>query len=164
MSYLFSAQDVLETAIQIEKNGAAFYEGLARSTANFQARGVYNNLVEQEHKHQSTFEQMLGSIVAQQDGQHLFEDRALFVKNLAEGAIFTGQKVISDMARRALGDAEAIQIGIGFEKDSILYYTEMRDIVRQVDRDVVDRVISEEKKHLATLSELLKKVGQRPQT
>lgn len=164
MSYLFSAGDILETAIQIEKNGAAFYDNLARATLNFQARSVYTDLLAQERKHQATFEQMLASIAAQQDGQRLFEDRSRFIKSLAEGAVFSGQKVIADLAKRTLSDAEAIQVGIGFEKDSILYYIEMREIVRQVDRDVVDRVIGEEKKHLSVLSELLKKVEQRSQT
>lgn len=164
MSYLFSASDVLETAIQIEKNGATFYDNLARSTTNFQARSVYTDLLGQERKHQATFEEMLASVAAQQEGQRLFEDRSRFIKSLAEGAIFTGQKVITDLAKRAMSDAEAVQVGIGFEKDSILYYTEMREIVRQVDRDVVDRVIGEEKKHLSILTELLKKVEQRSQT
>lgn len=164
MSFLFSAADVLGTAIQIEKNGIVFYNNLVGTTTSFLARGVYSKLLEQERKHQAIFEQMLATIVTQQNGEKLFEDRGLFIKSLAEGAVFSGQQIVVDMARRALSDLEAVQIGIGFEKDSILFYYEMRDIVRQVDRDVVDRVVGEEKKHLAALNELLKKMGQRPQT
>jgi rubrerythrin len=42
------------------------------------------------------------------------------------------------------------------EKDSILFYYELEKVVKGKDRSVLARLISEEKKHLAKLTELQK--------
>ncbi|GAF82729.1 unnamed protein product, partial [marine sediment metagenome] len=70
-------------------------------------------------------------------------------------------KVAREMAEKAASSAEAIQIALGAEKDSILYYSEMRNLVRERDREMVDRIIEEEKSHLRQLSDLKKKLAAR---
>ena len=42
--------------------------------------------------------------------------------------------------------------GIGFEKDSILFYSEVRGMVPSQDQQIVDMIVSEEKKHLSELT------------
>jgi rubrerythrin len=65
------------------------------------------------------------------------------------------------MARKVSSDVEAIQIALGAEKDSILFYSEMRDLVRMPDRDVVSKIIEEERSHLRQLSDLKKDLSKR---
>jgi len=65
------------------------------------------------------------------------------------------------MARKVSSDIEAIQIALGAEKDSILFYSEMRDLVRMPDRDVVSKIIEEERSHLRQLSDLKKDLSKR---
>ena len=54
-----------------------------------------------------------------------------------------------------LSPEEAIRTAIGIEKDSILFYGEMRGLVRREDRSLVDRIMDEERGHVLQLSELL---------
>jgi rubrerythrin len=67
--------------------------------------------------------------------------------------------VAREMAQRVSSDAEAIQIGIYAEKDSILFYSELRELVRRADREVVDNIIKEERSHLRQLSDLRRALG-----
>ena len=53
---------------------------------------------------------------------------------------------------------EAIDLGIKFEKDSILFYQEMRQALSEKDRGMLDKVIEEEKSHLNKLMEIRKTV------
>jgi rubrerythrin len=63
------------------------------------------------------------------------------------------------MAEKTTSDAEAINIGLEAEKNSILFYSVMRDLVPERDREVVDRIIEEEKRHVVHLSHLKAKLS-----
>lgn len=58
-------------------------------------------------------------------------------------------------------DVEALEIGIGFEKDSILLYSEMRGMVPRQDQEIVDMITNEEKKHLSELTYMVNKLSSR---
>ncbi len=58
------------------------------------------------------------------------------------------------MATQVNSDAAALELGISMEKDSILFYYEMRERVARPSRVTVDRIINEEKMHLNQFSGL----------
>jgi rubrerythrin len=51
-------------------------------------------------------------------------------------------------------DKEAVEVGIGAEKDSILFYEQLRDIAAGNAAEDIAKIISEEKAHLRKLAEL----------
>lgn len=53
------------------------------------------------------------------------------------------------MTKKTMTDIEAIEIGIGFEKDSILFYSEVWGMVPKQDQEIIDMVVNEVKKHLS---------------
>ena len=77
-----------------------------------------------------------------------------YLRALIDSSVFTNDSVARDMARRASGPAEALQLALAAEKDSILFYTEMRDLVPQRERDAVTKIINEERTHVRDLSAL----------
>ena len=64
MSIFFSAGEVLDAAMGIEKNGAAFYEEMSRKTQNKDIKAIYEYLVSEEKKHFTTFYGILRKIFA----------------------------------------------------------------------------------------------------
>jgi len=52
-----------------------------------------------------------------------------------------------------------VELGISAEKDSILFYYEMRDIMPRQVLPVMNRIITEEKSHLRQLSEVKQKLA-----
>jgi rubrerythrin len=80
---------------------------------------------------------------------------------LVDSRVFTDDQIAYDMAQRVAGDAEAIQIALGAEKDSILFYSEMREFVRRSDRELITKIIEEERSHLRQLSELKRSLSKR---
>ncbi|HEU65615.1 MAG TPA: hypothetical protein ENN57_02985 [Chloroflexi bacterium] len=59
-------------------------------------------------------------------------------------------------AGKVSNEIEAIDIGIQAEKDSILFYMELQNFVKETDRRVVLNIVDEERNHLRQLSELKK--------
>jgi rubrerythrin len=156
MGIFFSGRELIEIAIGIEKNGAIFYDSLAGFTKNPGARYTYKNLADKEREHAAVFQGMLDSIGESKPPETYTEQYNLYLKALIDSLVFADDKVSLKMAQNVNSDAEAIQIGMGAEKDSILFYVEVKELVRRSDRKVVGKIIKEERSHLRQLTEIKK--------
>ena len=156
MGIFFSGRELIEIAIGIEKNGARFYDSLTDSTKNLGGQGTYKYLADQEREHAAIFQKMLGSVSEYKPPETYTDQYNLYLKALVDSLVFIDDKVVLKMARNVNSDAEAIQIGVGAEKDSILFYVEVRDLVRRSERKVVSKIIEEERSHLRQLTEIKK--------
>jgi len=154
MSVLFSGSELVDIAIGIERSGAAFYDSLAKSAKNTTARDIYEYLAGEERKHIGIFQKMLAALVDHRPVETYTEEYDLYLKSLVGSAVFSDAQVAHEMAQKVASDFEAIQIALSAEKDSIVFYFEMRELVRGVDRDVVTKIIEEERSHLKQLSVL----------
>jgi rubrerythrin len=161
MSVFFSSRELINIAIGIERNGLAFYKSLLKVEKDVMARGAYKYLADMEEQHIKTFQSMLNTIGEYGHPETYTEEYDLYLKALVDSAVFTDDKVAREMAENAKSSAEAIQIALGAEKDSILFYYDMRNLVREQDREAVDKIIEEEKSHLRQLSDLKKDLSKR---
>jgi rubrerythrin len=73
---------------------------------------------------------------------------------LASEYVFTQKDKGTHIAKTIKSDMEAINMGIGFEKDSIIFYEGMKKMVPEYDLEVLDELIAQEQKHLMQLLEL----------
>jgi len=161
MGVFFSGRELINIAVGIERNGAVFYDSLVDSTGDITVQGTYKYLADKEREHIGIFQNMLGSVGDYQPPETFTEEYDSYLKALIDSFVFTDDQVAREMARKVSSDVEAIQIALGAEKDSILFYSEMRDLVRMPDRDVVSKIIEEERSHLRQLSDLKKDLSKR---
>lgn len=157
MSVFFSASEVLQVAVEIEKNGIVFYNTLAQGTAENVLRDTYGFLSEQEKEHQATFQVMLDSLPSYYSEESYPGEQAVYVSALADDILFSSRSAIHTKASLVNDDLQALELAIGLEKDSILFYTGMQVLVRQPDRAALRAVIDEEKTHFLRLRQLKEK-------
>lgn len=161
MAIFFSGRELANIATGIERNGLAFYRSLLKAETNTMAQRVYTYLAEMEEKHITTFQGILDTIGEYKSPEIDTEEYSLYLQALIDSAVFADGKLAREMAEKVTSSAEAIQVGLGAEKDSILFYSEMRNLVPERDRKTVDRIIEEEKSHLRDLADLKKKLAAR---
>ena len=159
MSISFSGSELINIAIGIEGRGIVFYDVMAKSTQNEAAREVFNYLADMERNHIEIFKDMLKGadkfqIPADESGQY-----TTYLRALVDSAVFSDDMVTSEMAAQAESDAAALELAIRAEKDSILFYYEMKEVMPQRAQATVNKIIAEEKSHLRQLSELKKKLA-----
>lgn len=159
MGLLISGSELSKIAIGIEKNGAAFYDSMAESTGNDKARDMYRELADKERIHIKIFQDMAGQLEGYEPPETYTEEYDLYLKALVDSSVFSNDQEAREIALKVTGDIEALQIGMNAEKDSILFYSEMRELVLQSDREVINYIIDEERAHLKRLSDLKKKLG-----
>jgi len=159
MPILFSGSELINIAIGIERRGVTFYDIMARSTKNAIASEVFKYLADMERGHIGTFQGMLAEADKYQFPKTPTGEYTAYLQALVDSAVFTDDLVTSEMATKVSSDIEAMELAIGAEKDSVLFYYEMKDIMPQRAQPTVNKIITEEKSHLRQLSELKKKLA-----
>jgi rubrerythrin len=66
--------------------------------------------------------------------------------------------ITSEMATQADSDIKALELAISAEKDSILFYYEMIDLLPGKVTALIQRIIAEEKSHLQQLTEVKRRI------
>jgi rubrerythrin len=151
MSQISIGKEVLEAAIEIEKNGRSFYEALARQDRSKEARDVFARLAVREKEHENTYKEIMNRLGSYNPRPQYAGEHDRYVSQLVSSSIFTAEQARRILAKKSMTDIEAIEVGINLEKDSILFYSEVRGMVPGQDQEIVDVITSEEKKHLSEL-------------
>jgi len=154
MGIHFSGRELIDIAVGIERSGAAFYDYLAESTKKAKIRIMYSKLAAREREHIQTFQNLLGPAGEYPNPDPYAEEYALYLKTLVDSAVFKNERTAREAAQKAASELEAVEIGIRAEKDSILFYSAIQDLIRRADADLIGGIIKEEKSHLAQLSDL----------
>jgi rubrerythrin len=155
----FSGNELINIAIGIERRGIAFYDVMTKSTDNAAARDVFQYLADMEREHIQIFQGMLAEADKYQIPETYTGEYASYLQALVDSAVFSDDMVTSEMATQADSDIQALELAIDAEKDSILFYYEMKEIMPQRAQATVNKIITEEKSHLRQLSELKRKLA-----
>jgi len=154
MGNIFTASEVVQIGIRIEENGRDFYNTLISQSKNNRAKEVFKFLASEEKKHIKVFQGILEK-TQEYEPQGLDSDKYFtYMNSLAAEHIFTGKDKGSEIAKSIKTDKEAVQKGIGFEEDSIVFYEGMKKVVPDFDLKVIDELITQEQSHLKQLLEL----------
>jgi len=159
MSFKFSADEVLQMAERIERNGARFYREAAAREAFRRTQELLLSLAAMEEGHEKAFAEMRSALSAEEREPVVhdpMDEGTLYLRAYADRRIFDA---MGDPARDLTGEEreeDILRLGIQAEKDSIVFYTGLKDLVpERLGRDRIDRIIREEMGHFATLTELL---------
>jgi len=156
MGIRFNADEVLEMAAQIERNGGVFYRAAAEN--NEEGRELLLKIAEQEDEHLALFEGMRAKLPAREAEATAFDPdsvASLYLKAVADGKVFDlpgGDPAKVLKGNESLDDI--INIAIQAEKDSIVFYVGLQELVpASLGKDRVDAVIREEMKHILWLND-----------
>lgn len=154
MVNIFAGSEIVELGIQIEKNGRDFYNALVEQSKNQKAKEKFKYLAGEEEKHIAVFQKLLDSVHKYEPPETYPGEYFAYMNALARDYVFTQKDKGREIAKNIKGDKEAINLGIGFEKDSILFYEGMKKVVPEYDHKIVDELITQEQDHLRQLSDL----------
>jgi len=161
MSSLIDPREILDIAQTIESNGADFYRKAAVLHPKIKETAILLKLAEMEEEHKQTFAMMQAELFAgrfEKADQDFINNIGAYLKAVTdsqslEGSayatyLFSGKETIQDI----------IRLGIELEKQTILFYIGLADIMKkESDKKVMKKIIKEERDHIITLAGYLKK-------
>ncbi len=149
---MFSAKEIIELAIKIEKNGEAVYRSAIEKVPNPELVPLLEWMADEEVKHANWFAELKHNLETKNEnpfveemGHELFNEM-LGDKNFSlKDVDFATIEEIDDL----------IETFIEFEKDSIIFYEVLKPFVEDpVVREYLNKIIDEEKHHIELLKEI----------
>lgn len=156
MAEFFKAGELVEFAVQIENNGETFYRAAAKKSKKDNVKEVLMYLADGEVKHARIYKDLLKSVETYKPAEVYTEEYFQYLRAYADQHIFVKKTDIEKKAAQLKSDKETIDVGLGAERDSILYYLEMRNFVPDNEKSIVEKIIDEERRHYTKLSEIKK--------
>ena len=155
MPITFNADEVFEMAEQIERNGATFYRETGAKSTDQQVKNMFLRLAAMEDSHLQTFQQMRKTLGDQEKGGTTFDpegEASLYLQALADDRGFEGMKGRNVKLTGKESTRELLEIAINAERNSILYYVGLKEMVpTDTGREKVETIIREEVGHAAEL-------------
>ncbi len=159
MGNIFSGSEIVGLGIQIEKNGRDFYNALKEKSKNKRSAEIFKYLSGEEEKHIQVFQGILDKTEKYEPAGLDADEYSAYMNDLAAECIFTKEGKGREAAKKAKDDKEAVDMGIGFEKDSIVFYEGIKKMVPDYDIKVINELIMQEESHLRQLSDLKKELS-----
>jgi len=154
-----SVFDVLQIAIQVERNGVEFYLRAARLFTDPALVRLLKKLAKWEEKHIEKFTEMRDSVLEQAGGKYQGRPAGtdISVPEMTAGLAVFG--IHPDPSHELQGNEtkeKALSIALRKEKDAVVFYTGLKDFVsRRQDSAEVDEIIAEEMEHVCILQQAL---------
>lgn len=152
MAKFFTACDVVDMAVELERMGASFYERLAELATDEQMKETFSKLADCERQHEQRFRELYAIVrdCAPSAPESYPGEWLTYVRALIESRTVIGSEDIEKLARET--DIEkVIKFAMQLEKDSILLYDALMDYVPEDKRAVIEHLLTEEREHMQCL-------------
>ena len=151
---VFSAAEMVEMAIQLEQNGQAFYLEASLRTHLDEVKHLLEFLAKEEQRHEQVFQAMQPGESEHRPAQQYPGERSAYIQALLEERLLPADEVVQRVLPGLKSDTDIIEFALGFEKDTILFYYEMRHLLGDAQEQIMDGILEQEKMHVERLRRL----------
>lgn len=158
----FNAYEVFEIAEQIERNGYAFYTEAADMVEDPDCKQFLQRMADAEVQHEDTFAELKKkfSLAGDEEFPDIDDLTLSYLRAVASGNVFVASNNQETLINGDETIVDLIRLAISFEKDSVVYFTTVKDLVKDPeDQKRIDALAQEEVSHIAMLVEELNRIG-----
>ncbi len=150
---MFSSVDILEVAMQLERNGEKILRQAVKEIQNHRLKTLLEWMADQEQQHLEWFREIKNRTPTpfsdpkiQEMGKEILQDTVQDASFSLKDVDFSKMEEIKHL----------LEVAIEFENDTILFYDMIRTFVEDADTlNLLDIIISEEQEHEKLLREFV---------
>ena len=156
MSLEFNADEVLEMAEQIERNGARFYRRAAQAVEGQTVTKLLRELAAWEDGHERVFASFRIRLKDSERQTMTFDpehETSLYLRAMADGHVFDLRVDPADLLTGRETKEQILKLAIEQEKNSIIFYLGLKEMIRDTGgKEKIDEIIKEEMRHIGFLN------------
>ena len=156
---LFTGGEIIEVATRLEESGEAFYAAAAEKASTAGIKGLFEELASQERKHRRAFQQMGRGVVELALTHDQWTQFQAYVDALFQQSFFATQDSALNRVLEAHDERDILRAALGFEKETILFFYELREAVPGAGQQTVEQIIRDEKRHIQRLADMLSRAN-----
>jgi rubrerythrin len=162
MAIVYTADEIFSIGVDIEKNGRSFYEAASRAASDPRVKALFDRLAKWEVEHEKLFAALQSGLGAQAKEPISYdpaEELGLYLKAAADSHIFKADVDIPALVKKCRTGIEALAMALTFEKDSVVLYSTMLNLVPEhLGKKDVQKILNEELKHVSIIIEEMGKL------
>lgn len=151
---VFTAAEMVNIAVQLEQNGQFFYLRAAERSRSEEVKRLLEFLAKEEQRHESVFRSLQPTESEHRPAEEYPGQKSSFVQALLEERLLPPEEVVERVLPSLESDAEVLDFALNFEKDTILFYYEMRHLMGGTHREIMEDILAQEKTHVERLRRL----------
>ena len=151
MGELFDVSELVRVAVEDERTGCAFYTAAAERADDPELKKTFAEMADQERYHQTRFENMLAELGEIRPPELYSGEYASYLGALTRDRAFPDQQSARQMAEACESDQAFLDVALGFERNTLNLVNEMRALVPESAKGVVDDITCEEQAHVVSL-------------
>lgn len=161
----FSILEAVEVALNMEEEGIRFYTLAEEKVQEPAMKQLFSLLREKEHHHVEVFRRLYGELVQTEgdpDAELYLLDPGIssYFRAFVASTVFPAKGAAEKVIAGIHDVAEVLRLGLRVEKDSILFYRELlAHHPYPAARDLLEKVIEEERTHFCFISEKLRSLS-----
>jgi rubrerythrin len=157
MPITYNADEILEFAVEIERNGQAFYGKAAEIVADEDVKKLLLELVAWEARHERIFSEMQMRLAETRPDLSAFDpegEASKYLQAIADGKIFNVSTMADELSQMSSDPLDILTTALGREKDAVIFFMAMKELVPDnFGRDEVDTIVQEEMSHIRFIAE-----------
>lgn len=148
----FNPQKILEIAAKVKENSTKLFEALEQRTLSAESRGLWSYLKEDSRIHCKLFQEMCLDPESYVVYEIASGEYNLYLKEVIPSFHYAQEAVVKKTKELFEGDLAAVEFAIYLAIESILAYSSLKDYILPLKLDLFNKLIGDEKKHLAKLN------------
>ncbi len=154
---IFSLSEIVDLGVEKEKKRRDFYGLCAERFSRKEMKELFGKLKDWEEEHIKKFSGIRASIKEIKETEGYEGELNSYMQALLDDKLYNDVSP-SKFSANVKTPLDAISYGIGFEKDSIIFFGEIMNYTADDRKDVIKKLIEEEKQHIIYLANLKEKV------
>jgi rubrerythrin len=151
--YVLSPMDILDFAVQFEQKSVYFYENISKYIKNIMVKGIFAELAAEEMKHIKAFQNMIILSRKEQYDKISLPEHIKYLHDHINTNYFS-REMLSGKIKMVRDVESAFEFATSIELDQILFYNEIKNILAEKDRGLIEEIVNEERKHFIKIMQM----------
>ena len=155
---VFSISEIVDMGIEKEKKRRDFYAMVSEYFKDKNMKELFLKLKNWEEEHIKKFSEIRDSIKEPKETETYEGEMSAYMRALVDDKLYS-HVLPASFSKNIKTPMDAISYSIGFEKDAILFFNEMVRYAVDSRKEMVKKLVDEEKKHIVYLALLRQKIS-----
>jgi rubrerythrin len=157
---VFNMSEIADLGIEKEKKRRDFYGLVAKKFSEKDMFELFSRLRDWEEEHIKKFSEIRDSIKDIKETENYEGEFNSYMQALLDDKLYS-EVSPENFRANVKTPIDALSYGIGFEKDAIIFFNEIINFTVDTRKDIIKKLIEEEKQHIVYLAALKEKIKTR---
>jgi len=158
MANVLKVIDVVDIGIEKEKARRDFYDRVSQHFEDEEMKTLFTRLRDWEEAHIKKFHLIRNTVESSPAVETYPGELESYMDALVDDMLYS-QVSPESFSANVKTPIDAINYGIGFEKDAIMLFMELSGYVQSKDKEAIQELMGEERQHIVYLIKLRKKLA-----